>query len=261
MTTREGHQANNALTTKEKWEAVWSGVKLPVIHKPVYDIQKQLEMHLPKNDTISLIEIGSAPGGWMAFLARRYGYQVSGIEYAEAAAEVTKINMKMLAIEAQVFVQDFFKFDYTINKYDIVLSAGFIEHFRDVAFVIDRICSLSKGYVITIVPNVFGVNGFISRSIRPKVYYEHQPINPHMLKSLHSNCGMKTLFCDYVGGVRFIMPGANNDFFNKHRYIAKMVNAPVIIINHLSSVLSRYFAFTPRSKLFSDSLMYIGVRI
>ena len=81
---------DNTMTTKDKWEAVWAGIKLPTVTKPVYDIQNQLESYLPRTGARSLIEIGCAPGGWMAYFNNHFSYSVSGLEYAEAAAEATK---------------------------------------------------------------------------------------------------------------------------------------------------------------------------
>lgn len=197
----------------------------------------------------------------MAYFNKRFGYRVAGLEYAEAAAETTKLNMKLLAIDADVFVQDFFTFDCAKSKYDIVFSAGFIEHFRDPSPVMDRIVALSRRYVVTIVPNLFGVNGFIGKTIQSKVYAEHILIDVPALDLLHVNCGLKTLFCDYVGGVRLIAPGAHNEFFNKHRYCARIVNKPAGVFNRLSMSMGAFLHYIPRSRLLSDSLLYIGSKV
>ncbi len=249
----------NALTTQEKWEAIWADIKLPIIARPGVDIQKILESLLPRNSERTFIEIGCAPGGWMAYFSKHFGYRVSGLEYVPAAGEITKRNMLLLAIDANVLTQDFFIYDLELAKYDVVFSAGFIEHFRDAAPVIERISMLTQRYVVTIVPNVFGVNGFISKKIRPRVYEEHTPIDVTMLNRLHTNAGLKTLFCDYVGGIQFIMPGAHNDFFNKHKLCAKTVNLPFRFFNLLSDRMQS-FIYMPRTKLFSRSLLYIGIK-
>ena len=248
----------NTLTTKDKWEAIWAGTKLPIIVRPVHDVHKQLESYLPKSNAHSLIEIGCAPGGWMAYFHSTFGYSVSGLEYAEVAAETTKRNMHMQAIDAEVLVQDFFALDCDGNKYDIVFSRGFIEHFCDVSDVVERLCALSRQYVVTIVPNCLGVNGMISKTIRPKVYAEHNPIEASTLDLLHRNCGMETLFCNYTGGVRFVSPGAHNAFFSKHKTCARAVNAPVHVFNRLSMEAGKLLCYTPRLRLLSDSLMYVG---
>jgi len=193
----------------------------------------------------------------MAYFHRQFGYSVSGLEYAEVAAAATKRNMALLGIEAPVIVQDFLSFDYA-GQFDVVFSAGFIEHFRDVTPVVQRICRLARGYVVTIVPNCSGINGFISRTIRPVVYAEHNPINVPELESMHAKCGLQTLFCDYVGGVRFIMPAAGNNFFKTHRCLARAANTPVRAFNGLSEAASRLLHCTLRSAFLSDSLMYVG---
>jgi len=251
---------NNALTTKAKWEAIWAGVKLPFVNEPGDDMKEQLETYLPHNGLYSFIEIGCAPGGWMAYFNKHFGYRVAGLEYAEAAAKATQLNMKLLAIDAEVFVQDFFSIDCTKSKYDIVFSAGFIEHFRDPLPVMDRIVALSQRYVVTIVPNLFGVNGCIGKTIQSKVYAEHIQIDVSALSGLHVSCGLKTLFCDYAGGARLIAPGAHNEFFNKHRYCARIVNTPAGVFNRLSTYVGAFLHYIPRSRLLSDSLLYIGLK-
>lgn len=194
----------------------------------------------------------------MAYFNKRFGYRVAGLEYAVAAAEATRLNMKLLAIDAEVFVQDFFSIDCSKGKYDIVFSTGFIEHFRDPLPVMDRIVALSRRYVVTIVPNLFGVNGHIGKTIQSKVYAEHIKIDVPALGYMHISCGLKTLFCDYTGGARLVAPGAHNEFFNKHRYCARIVNTPAGVFNRLSKCMGAFLHYFPRSRLLSDSLLYIG---
>jgi hypothetical protein len=139
-----------------------------------------------------------------------------------------------------------------------VFSSGFIEHFPDVPSVVERICALARGYVVTIVPNVEGINGLISKTLRPEVYREHVRIDRTALNAFHTHCGLQTLFCDYVGGAALIMPASQNGFFRRHRHCARAVNAPARALNALSAGLSRMLACTPRSRLVCSALMYIG---
>ena len=152
------------LVEKDYWEKRWAGFPLPSVQNPVYDVRNLLESLLPQTPEFSLIEIGCAPGKWMAYFSREYGYRVSGIEYAEAAATTTRRNMEMLAIDAEIMNQDFLAGSLPPGGYDVVFSSGFIEHFRDLSSVTERICTLSRRYVVTIVPNVYGLNGFISKT-------------------------------------------------------------------------------------------------
>ncbi len=196
----------------------------------------------------------------MAYFHRYHGYSVAGIEYGKAAAKLTHRNLEMQGIPAVIMAEDFFQAKIGPESYDIVFSAGFIEHFRDLPAVTRKICAISRQYVVTLVPNLYGVNGLISRTIRPTVYREHVPIDRLFLESLHTASGLKTLFCNYVGGVRLILPGAKTAFFEQHRWCARALNAPVRVFNRLSETAVRLFRLVPRSPLVSDSLLYIGTR-
>jgi len=208
------------LTTKEYWRRFWEGISLPVIEKPKGDIHKILCNILPKSNKVSFIEIGCAPGGWMAYFNKYFGYSVSGIEYVEDAVATTQHNMEIQGIHADVLNLDFLEAEITAASYDVVFSGGSIEHFEDLSGTISKISILAKQYVVTIVPNLYGVNGFISKVIRPKVFYSHKRIDKNLLRRLHEESGLNTLFCDYAGGLQFIMPAAKTDFFDKNKRFA-----------------------------------------
>ncbi|MBN1365150.1 MAG: class I SAM-dependent methyltransferase [Syntrophaceae bacterium] len=247
------------LISKEQWETVWSGVKIPITAKPTYDVYMNLKSYLPKKrDNYSLIEIGCAPGRWMAFFNKEFNYQVSGIEYARDAASVTIKNLNLQGIQAEVIIDDFLSWDSDKRRYEIVFSAGFIEHFQNLTYVVEKLCNLSSRYVVTMVPNLYGVNGFIRKKFSSKNFSEHIPIDVSTLESLHKRFKLKTLFCNYIGGVRFVPPGDGSQFYRNHRNCAKLIYIPVIMFNLLSTRFWRCLKMTPNSRLFSNSLMYIG---
>jgi len=248
------------LTTKGKWEDVWADVRLPQIKKGGADLRRQLTTYLPRDASLSLCEVGCAVGGRMAWFYKEFGYCVEGIEYAEVAAEVTKRNLDLQSIPATVHVADFFSDDILTRQYDIVFSAGFIEHFKDLASAVARHCAIASQYVVLMVPNVYGINGLISKTIRPKVYAEHNPIDKPLLWNLCVEAGLTPLFCDYIGGAQLIMPAAHRPFFRRHRVIARVLNLPVRIFNRVSSTTSQLFHITPRYRWCSSSILFIGTK-
>jgi len=249
---------DNRLTTKEYWSQIWKGKRLPVIADPEYDVHKTLNEILPKSNKVSLIEIGCAIGGWMAYFNKNFAYKVTGIEYVEHAAVTTRQNMALQGIDAEILNQDLFTAEIAAASYDVVFSAGFIEHFEDLEGTVNKISTLAKQYVVTMVPNTFGLNGFVSKMIRPKVFYSHKQIDKNLLRSLHERAGLNTLFCDYVGGLQFIMPAKKTFFFNKHAYVAKIINLPFWTFNQISRAFNKYAGLCPRTRFLSEKLMYIG---
>lgn len=252
---------NDRLMSKEYWRRNWQGVALPLIARPVYDVRRTLNKLLPKSGEMSFIEIGCAPGKFMAYFNKRFGYHVAGIEYVEDAAAATRVNMEMQGIGAQVFNMDFFEADFTAESYDVVFSNGFIEHFEEVSGVVNKISSLSKQYVVTMIPNCYGVNGFISKTIRPKVFYGHKRIDTSSLQRLHEKAGLHTLFCEYVGGLQLIMPAAKTTFFDNNKRLAKTVNMPFRIFNLASRTFSKYTNLYPRTKFMVRTLLYVGKKV
>lgn len=254
----ETKEINERLTTKEYWANVWEGVKLPDVRVPTGDTEQVLRKFLPQNKR--LIEVGCAPGGWMAYYHQNFGYSVDGIEYVPDAAELTKANMKCLGIDdATIWCEDFFSIDTADYDYDVVFSAGFIEHFDDFTGVCGRLADVGR-IVVTVIPNLFGVNGLISRKVRPHVYDKHVLINLQKLREAHEANGLKTQFCNYVGGAQFFRLTDRNKFFQNRTGLAKCVDLPVRAFNRFSRFANQRLMFRPRACWCCPSLMYIGTR-
>lgn len=112
---------------------VWADARIPQIQKPSPDLRRQLKRFLPKEGEKFLCEVGCAPGKWMAWLAKSFGYEVEGVDYAENEAEITKRNLNLQQVPGRVLVTDFFAADIAQHRYDTVFSSGFIEHFDDIS--------------------------------------------------------------------------------------------------------------------------------
>lgn len=248
------------LTTKEYWEVVWEGSRLPIVAKPSRDVQRVLDANLPKKPGLRFLEIGCALGGWIVYFHKRFGYGVEGIEYADNAAEITRKNLEMQQVSGVVLTEDFSLFEGSDSTYDVVFSGGFIEHFDELDFVVGKICSLTTQYVITLVPNLFGLGGLISKTFRPAVYHAHKRIDTCLLRRLHEEANMETLFCDYVGGIVLTLPAAKNVFFEKRKAFSWIINLPFRALNLVFRKLNNRFGFAPRTRNFSRTLMYIGRR-
>ena len=248
------------LTRKKYWEAVWAGSRLPIVARPYPDLHRIFVTNLPKSPELTFIEIGCAPAGWMVYFHKNFGYAVNGIEYADAATQIARKNLQIQGVPGNIVTADFFEYEDTSSPYDIVSSFGFIEHFEELDFVVGKICSLTKQFVVTLVPNTYGINGLVSKTFRPDVYRAHKKIDPCFLKELHEGSNMKTLFCDYVGGIQFSKPAENNAFFKERKWLSGMINLPFRGLNLGFRMLNSLFGFAPRIRCFSPSVLYIGQR-
>jgi len=249
-------QINTGLTDQKYWDEFWKFTNLPVIAKPENQITTLLKNYLPFDTEMELFEVGCAPGGWLAYFNREFGYKVSGIEYAEQAYQLTRKNLSILNVDSQLFFGDVF--DFQSNKeIDILFSRGFIEHFENTEEVVKKLASISSKYIVTVIPNLFGINGLISKIFRPKVYEKHIVISLDKLRALHEKNNLEVIFCNYSNEFRIFLPLDKNDFSRKNPTISKVLNYPIKLINLFTRKLFKMINWFPKTKMFSPSLICI----
>ena len=153
---------------------------------------------------------------------------------------------------------DFFQYARQGRRHDVVFSAGFVEHFAELQEVVAQLCSLTREFVVTSVPNLLGVSGMLCRMIRPELYYAHRPINVAELRSVHEACGLETLFCNFVDGVKLSIqvPAA----LGRYRLLTLAIRCPAKVVNVVSEKLSRTLGHWPGTRLFSPAILYVGRR-
>ncbi len=99
------------------------------------------------------IEIGSIPGDFCAYFAKKFSCRVTGLDYGDA--RLFERTMRNYGIKNAAFIHaDFLEFRAR-KKYGIVASFGFIEHFTDTGGIIARHARLvaDRGYLVISAPN------------------------------------------------------------------------------------------------------------
>ena len=242
------------------WEDVWETVRIPQEKRAedIHEIHHILTKILPIGKS-ELIEIGCAPGSWLAYFHKCFHYSASGIEQARRACEKTIENLRIQEVPGEIFLGDFFEFKH--EPYDVVFSTGFIEHFQDVAPVIQRIvdlCASKGGLVITIVPSMQGINRWISKTFRPHVAAGHFPISRKELIGYHEQCGLETRYCNYVGSFHVLTPVEKNKFSKEHPSVSAILNLPFRAWNHVVSILTKRMGLYPKVWFLTESIIYVG---
>lgn len=173
------------LTDRSFWKAYWEKKNLiyPVSDKIKFATQlKKLTENI---NAKSFIEIGGFPG-YYAIIAKKY-LQIQEVElfdfYIDASLvqQLLQVN-DVLENDIKLIEGDLFSHSFS-RTYDIVFSAGFIEHFEDLEQVISyhwNLVSPGGGLLMT-VPNFLGANGWAQFIWNRKNYHAHN------LKAMHSN--------------------------------------------------------------------------
>lgn len=194
------------LTEVEFWETFWKNCALP----------SEVDMELPSDRCLAqairqnlpgitgeVLEVGCAPGKWLAYMGREFGLRPSGVEYSEAGMKATLENFRLLGIAPDaIFTGDFFKMTPP-RQFDVVMSLGFIEHFSDVDSVIELHLRWLKpgGVLILGVPNFRGVYLPIQRALDKDILAKHNLgiMNLEYFRGIAQRFSLTPVFLDYIG--------------------------------------------------------------
>jgi SAM-dependent methyltransferase len=174
------------------------------------------EAYLPGHGTC--FEVGCYPGSFLAYLGRRLGYTVSGIDATPAVEGSLPRFLESQGVRVgQLFRGDFFTADID-EQYDVVCSFGFIEHFSDLHQVLQRHMLLvaPRGRLIVACPNFRGAQWLLHRWLDPVNLSRHvvATMNPRRWKSILEAEGFSVLHCAYYRTFDFWTEDAIRGRFN-----------------------------------------------
>jgi len=193
------------LTKRIYWDERWKDMELPRYRDmKTYSMQlidKLLKKHVKSGENNKFIEIGCAPGSWMIYFYRNFGFKVYGMDYLKPGIELTKQNLRLANVEAKLYWGDIFKNNLKKNYFDIVFSWGLIEHFDNQQLILRKHYELLKdgGQLIVFVPNCQGLNNVIQFMFNRKILRAHHKITKEEMQNLFENLKMKDVKTGYIG--------------------------------------------------------------
>jgi len=170
------------LTERRFWDDYWKGVRLPAEFAPdakrsllTVELARHFDACLPRGAGLSALEIGGAPGQYLAYLHRVFGYRVHCLDDSAEGCGATRRNFELLGLPGEVTQGDVLDDALTLRTHDVVYSLGLIEHFEDFGAVARRHLRLLKpgGTLMLGVPNLRGINHWFRRRLAPRSLREH----------------------------------------------------------------------------------------
>jgi SAM-dependent methyltransferase len=225
------------LTDAAFWDDYWGRFSLPdaVDENRSFDrgLATRLRMLL-KGASGGALEIGCAPGRWLAFLSKEFGLAVSGIEFTADGAAATRRNLELLGVrQADIREGDFLQVPPS-PKYEVVVSFGFVEHFTDVEAVIARHAAWVRpgGLLIIGVPNFRGVHGWLQKGLDREVLAHHNLaiMDVDRLNEIGPASGLVTDSVVYLGSLEPSLPIARVGVRGFADFVAKVALRAMRII-------------------------------
>jgi 2-polyprenyl-3-methyl-5-hydroxy-6-metoxy-1,4-benzoquinol methylase len=187
-----------ALTDRDYWDRVWAFTdddQTPRIHVDVDQHQAFLDRTFAARLAPGrrFLEVGAGGSAWPAHVAARYGAEGWGIDFSRPGLEMAARAARRGGVCVSLVEGDFF--DPTkleAGSFDVVYSGGFVEHFPDAAPLMARLAGLLApgGVVVTTVPNLQGLNGWLQRLADPECFARHIVFTPSTLDAQHALGGL-----------------------------------------------------------------------
>ena len=155
-------------------------------------------------DNSSLIEIGAGASEWLPYLHNRFGFSVAGLDYSEVGCKRARDNLTRTSTPGSIYRADMFNPPASlIQKFDVVVSFGLIEHFSDTPTAVAACSAYAKpgGLLLTFIPNMSGLYGYVYRIYDRKVYDIHVPLSLKDLMRAHRQVGLEVFLGEHILGI------------------------------------------------------------
>jgi SAM-dependent methyltransferase len=166
-------------------------------------VLRLLERYVDCDSGSTVLEIGCGRSRWLAHLAAR-GCSVVGLDIEPFAARLARANLLGARASGEVLCRDAFDLEANrdlLERFALIYSWGVMEHFDDPA---RRLAILAQylrpeGRILTIVPNLQGVNRALQRFADRERYEMHVIYDRKKLAGVHEEAGLRPLEGGYVG--------------------------------------------------------------
>jgi SAM-dependent methyltransferase len=201
-----------SLAGQSYWDSYWSRLEIPVevTRSPTNSATKDaildvLERYVVRRPELRVLEVGGAPGQYLAWMARSFGCRCAVLDYSPIGCDMARRNFEALGIDLAINERDLFGDELdSVGRFDVVYSLGLIEHFEQFGTAIERHAALAKpgGLVIIGCPNLRGVNWLLMRLVRPRALAIHNltSMDVGSWDSAAGRSGMDPLFAGPVAG-------------------------------------------------------------
>lgn len=196
----------NNLADKTYWENSYKNIELSIVAADD-PIRIFLEKYVPKANTSKTnrrcFEIGCFPGRYLAVLGK-LGYKLNGLDLNPSVEKAFPKWLKSQGYQIGKFEKVDFLNYRPIQKYDLVCSFGFLEHFPNWRPVLNKHAQMVKpgGYLLIATPNFRGLlQRIIHYYLDRENYRRHclPVMNPKIWASLLKVKGFGIIQTYYLG--------------------------------------------------------------
>jgi 2-polyprenyl-3-methyl-5-hydroxy-6-metoxy-1,4-benzoquinol methylase len=198
------------LTDRGYWENRWKRIREPkeirrdTKHPVNSELIKIFDAYLPQQTGLNILEIGGAPGQFLAYFAKEFGYSAHAIDYSTTGCDKMRQAFEIANLDVAIYNRDIFADISDLPRFDIVFSMGFVEHFSDLDVIVGKHVELLKkqGIILLGVPNYRGISHAVLKRLAPQKLSMHnlEAMDIKNWESFEKKQGLQTIFKAYIGG-------------------------------------------------------------
>jgi cyclopropane fatty-acyl-phospholipid synthase-like methyltransferase len=200
----------SALTEEQYWSAVWqtAGSDETAIDPRLSQFRSihQFYCQTLAGRRGTLLEVGCGGSRWLPYFARAFGFAVVGIDYSEKGCQQASEILHRCGLQGAILHRDAFAENADLLEgFDVVVSLGLVEHFRNTEEAIRGLARYVKpgGLLISTVPNMGGLLGQAQRLMSREIFEGHVALTPEALAQAHEAAGLEVKVATYIGSLDF----------------------------------------------------------
>lgn len=181
-----------------------------------------------------VLEVGAGNSAVLTYLAAANpDAAFSGLDYSPSGCNLLRRRAELEKVAVEVLQQDLFDADFQPRElWDVVYSLGVVEHFAELASVLRAKARLlaPAGRIVTVIPNMAGLLGRLTRRWNPEVYALHVPHTIESLRNGHTAAGLRVLRSGYLCSTNFgvlssCFPSDSGSGFGTYRWLSRVSTA------------------------------------
>lgn len=211
-----------------------------------------------------VFEVGVGGSRILPYVARKFGFEIFGSDFSLAGCRLAQTNAALQGVPLRVVCEDIFASSLRLESFDVVYSAGLIEHFDDTRSVVELHTRLMKpgAKLVIAVPNFQGVQGRIWKRLAYPIWKVHKVFGPEDLAAVFRDLGLREVRSGYLGCF-FIQLGMGSEWTSMGRlpkWLQVILYRAVRTANGLVSLFFRLSPLRPHTRALSPLFFAEGTK-
>ena len=254
---------NKAITQKAYWDQIYVNREehVPINFMDFRHYVDSLILELIKHHFIGekLLEVGAGSSDWLINISKELGLDAcTGLDYSEIGCDALKVKSEKADMNVEVICADmFYPPEHMIGNFDFIVSFGVVEHFENLAETMRAISTFAKldGLLFTLIPNMAGLNGTLTKRWNKAVYDLHIPHDLDSFVKGHEEAGLDVLYSSYLGSTNF---GVISSCFEEKKGVKFWLYKQFSRTSKMFWFVEKHIAPLPVTKLLSPYIVVVS---